>query len=111
VLQEVLLEVQGIFHMFFEQALQDLGECQDTPNLNLPVMGGPENQPITNSTARCLQTYAGLGKQDARSHSAINQIDFIRQPRRIRARFSRLFSHSGGWCSCTKIVAVLMGLV
>jgi hypothetical protein len=25
--------------------------------------------------------------------------------------FSRLFSHSGGWCSCTKIVAVLMVLV
>jgi hypothetical protein len=28
-----------------------LGECQDTPNLDPVVMDGPENQPITNSTA------------------------------------------------------------
>ena len=34
----------------------------------------------------------------------VNQDEFVRD-------FSRLFSHSGGRCSCTKIVAVLMVLV
>ncbi len=62
----------------------DLGECQDTSNLNPLVMGGPESTPITKSTTRCQQTCAGLGKPGKRPDSAVN--------------FDRLYSSTMNLC-------------